>query len=105
MPNVQPGRYSCARTHVARPGVQGTLRDRYPPPTSGRPRVMPKMASRRRPSECSPVKLHPMERLPNRGMRTVLALAAAGLGVALVPAPLNKVAIPHLTYRPVAETD
>jgi DNA-binding transcriptional LysR family regulator len=46
-----------------------------------------------------------MERLPNRGMRTVLALAAAGLGVALVPAPSNKVAIPHLTYRPVAKTD
>jgi DNA-binding transcriptional LysR family regulator len=36
---------------------------------------------------------------------SVLALAAAGLGVALVPAPLDKVAIPHLTYRPVAETD
>jgi DNA-binding transcriptional LysR family regulator len=36
---------------------------------------------------------------------SVLALAAAGLGVALVPAPLNKVAIPNLTYRPVAETD
>jgi DNA-binding transcriptional LysR family regulator len=36
---------------------------------------------------------------------SVLALAATGLGIALVPAPLDKVAIPHLIYRPVAETD
>jgi DNA-binding transcriptional LysR family regulator len=36
---------------------------------------------------------------------SVLTLAATGLGVALVPAPLNKVAIRHLIYRPVAEAD
>ncbi|CAN7414708.1 LysR substrate-binding domain-containing protein [Caballeronia sp. LjRoot29] len=36
---------------------------------------------------------------------SVLALAAAGLGVALVPAPLDRVTIPNLVYRPIAETD
>ncbi len=34
---------------------------------------------------------------------SVLALAAAGLGVALVPSPIEKVTIPNLTYRPIAE--
>lgn len=32
---------------------------------------------------------------------TVLALAAAGLGIALVPAPLGQVNIPKITYRPL----
>ena len=36
---------------------------------------------------------------------SVLALAAAGFGVAIVPAPLDKVTIPHLVYRPFAEKD
>lgn len=36
---------------------------------------------------------------------SVLALAAAGLGLALVPAPVGNVTIPGLTYRPLAETD
>jgi DNA-binding transcriptional LysR family regulator len=36
---------------------------------------------------------------------SVLALAAAGLGVALVPAPLDQVTIPNLIYRPIVETD
>ncbi|HZZ11293.1 MAG TPA: LysR substrate-binding domain-containing protein [Paraburkholderia sp.] len=34
---------------------------------------------------------------------SVLALAAAGLGVALVPAPLEHVSIPNLIYRPLVE--
>lgn len=34
---------------------------------------------------------------------SVLAFAAAGLGVALVPAPLEHVSIPNLIYRPVVE--
>ncbi len=34
---------------------------------------------------------------------SVLALAAAGFGVALVPAPLDAVTIPHLVYRPFIE--
>lgn len=34
---------------------------------------------------------------------SVLALAAAGLGVALVPAPLEQVTIPNLAYRPIVE--
>ena len=33
---------------------------------------------------------------------TVLALAAAGLGIALVPAPLGQLSIPNITYRPLA---
>lgn len=36
---------------------------------------------------------------------SVLALAAAGLGVALVPAPFEKVTIPNLVYRPIVEKD
>jgi len=36
---------------------------------------------------------------------SVLALAAAGLGVALVPAPIDQVTIPNLIYRPIVETD
>jgi DNA-binding transcriptional LysR family regulator len=36
---------------------------------------------------------------------SVLALAAAGLGVALVPAPLDQVTIPNLIYRPVVEKE
>ncbi|WP_260854436.1 LysR substrate-binding domain-containing protein [Paraburkholderia sp. BCC1884] len=36
---------------------------------------------------------------------SVLALAAAGLGIALVPAPLDQVAIPSLVYRPIVEKD
>ncbi|CAD6528022.1 Hca operon transcriptional activator HcaR [Paraburkholderia metrosideri] len=36
---------------------------------------------------------------------SVLALAAAGLGVALVPAPLDQVTIPNLTYRPIVEKE
>ncbi|OTP69724.1 LysR substrate-binding domain-containing protein [Caballeronia sordidicola] len=36
---------------------------------------------------------------------TVLALAGAGFGVAIVPAPVARVAIPNLTYRPIIETE
>jgi DNA-binding transcriptional LysR family regulator len=36
---------------------------------------------------------------------SVLALAAAGLRVALVPTPLGEVAIPHLTFRPLRDDD
>jgi len=32
---------------------------------------------------------------------TVLAMVAAGLGIALVPAPLGQVNIPNITYRPL----
>ncbi len=35
----------------------------------------------------------------------VLTLAAAGVGLALVPASLNTVMIPYLTYRPLAEKE
>jgi DNA-binding transcriptional LysR family regulator len=34
---------------------------------------------------------------------SVLALAAAGIGLALVPAPLDAMSIPHLVYRPITE--
>ncbi|WP_454805380.1 LysR substrate-binding domain-containing protein [Paraburkholderia fungorum] len=36
---------------------------------------------------------------------SVLALAAAGMGVALVPASLDKVNIPHLIYRPLTDSE
>ncbi|WGS55279.1 LysR substrate-binding domain-containing protein (plasmid) [Paraburkholderia sp. D15] len=36
---------------------------------------------------------------------SVLALAAAGMGVALVPASLDKVNIPHLVYRPLLNSE
>jgi len=35
---------------------------------------------------------------------SVLALAAAGLGVTLVPAPLSKVAVPNVVYRTIADS-
>lgn len=35
----------------------------------------------------------------------VLAIAAAGLGVALIPAPLEQVHIPGLTYRPLDDIE
>ena len=34
---------------------------------------------------------------------SVLATAAAGMGVALVPAALERLQIPHLTYRKIPE--
>lgn len=36
---------------------------------------------------------------------SVLAIAAAGLGVALIPAPLEQVHIPGLTYRPLDDIE
>jgi DNA-binding transcriptional LysR family regulator len=36
---------------------------------------------------------------------TVLALAAAGFGVAIVPGPIARIAISKLTYRPISETE
>lgn len=36
---------------------------------------------------------------------SVLAIAAAGLGVALIPAPLQQVHIPGLTYRPLDDIE
>jgi len=46
-------------------------------------------------------------RPPRRMQSTlsVLALAAAGVGIALVPAPVDAMEIPHLTYRPIAEKE
>lgn len=35
---------------------------------------------------------------------SVLALAAAGLGVTLVPAPLSKVAVPNVVYKTIADS-
>jgi DNA-binding transcriptional LysR family regulator len=35
----------------------------------------------------------------------VLTLAAAGVGLALIPASLDTMTIPHLTYRPIAEKE
>lgn len=46
------------------------------------------------------VSLHASSRMSST--LSVLALAAAGMGVALVPDPVDTVAIPHLTYRPIA---
>jgi DNA-binding transcriptional LysR family regulator len=36
---------------------------------------------------------------------TVLALVAAGFGVAIVPAPVSRVEIQNVTYRPIIETE
>lgn len=36
---------------------------------------------------------------------SVLALVAAGMGVAMVPAPLMQVTIPGLTYRPFDDVE
>jgi len=36
---------------------------------------------------------------------SILAMAATGLGLALIPAPLQQVNIPGLVYRPLNEPD